>query len=201
MSIVQSKRTRNSRAAILKAAQQLIAERGLNEFTMDDVAAVSGVSRATVFNHFGSRALILDAIAADILGFYLLLLEEIMNSDSSLEEQLLELVAAMAKGITNNKAFYKAFFNELVSASYSAADEGRAHQVRKELDEKLLRLFLQGQVDGQFSTSYGAQDMVMAFDSQVFGSISYWLQAQKSRSLAMTLKSSCLILLTGISVS
>ena len=189
----------NSRAAILKAAQSLISRCGLNEFTMDDVAAVAGVSRATVFNHFSSKALILDAIAADILRNYLHLLDEITRGESSLEEQLLELASAMAAGISNSKTFYKAFFSELVRASSGTNGEGLAHQVRKELDERLLRIFLQGQVDGQCCPRYSAEEMVMAFDSQVFGSISYWLQMQNPKPLEAALKTSCLILLTGIS--
>jgi AcrR family transcriptional regulator len=45
-----------NRALLLNAARQLIAERGADEVTMDDIAAAAGVGKGTVFRRFGSRA-------------------------------------------------------------------------------------------------------------------------------------------------
>lgn len=47
--------TRN-RGRVLDAARRLIAERGSETVTMDDVAAAAGVGKGTVFRRFGSRA-------------------------------------------------------------------------------------------------------------------------------------------------
>ena len=48
--------TRRTRAAIRAAALTLTRERGYAAMTIDDVAALAGVSRRTVFNHFSSKA-------------------------------------------------------------------------------------------------------------------------------------------------
>ena len=48
--------TRRTRAAIRAAALTLTRERGYAAMTVDDVAALAGVSRRTVFNHFSSKA-------------------------------------------------------------------------------------------------------------------------------------------------
>jgi len=45
-----------NRALLLAAARQLIAERGSDAVTMDDVAAAAGVGKGTLFRRFGSRA-------------------------------------------------------------------------------------------------------------------------------------------------
>ena len=45
-----------NRALLLDAARRLIAERGADAVTMDDVAAAAGVGKGTVFRRFGSRA-------------------------------------------------------------------------------------------------------------------------------------------------
>ncbi|OBB68926.1 MULTISPECIES: TetR/AcrR family transcriptional regulator [unclassified Mycobacterium] len=45
-----------NRALLLQAARNLIAERGADAVTMDDVAAAAGVGKGTVFRRFGSRA-------------------------------------------------------------------------------------------------------------------------------------------------
>lgn len=45
-----------NRALLLQAARNLIAERGADAVTMDDVAAAAGVGKGTLFRRFGSRA-------------------------------------------------------------------------------------------------------------------------------------------------
>lgn len=53
----------DTRAAILSAARQLVAEAGL-EASVGKVAERAGVSRITVYNQFGSKARLLEALAA-----------------------------------------------------------------------------------------------------------------------------------------
>ena len=45
-----------NRALLLDAARRLIAERGADAVTMDDIAVAAGVGKGTVFRRFGSRA-------------------------------------------------------------------------------------------------------------------------------------------------
>jgi AcrR family transcriptional regulator len=45
-----------NRVLLLDAARRLIAERGADNVTMDDVAAAAGVGKGTLFRRFGSRA-------------------------------------------------------------------------------------------------------------------------------------------------
>jgi AcrR family transcriptional regulator len=45
-----------NRALLLDAAHRLVAERGADAVTMDDVAAAAGVGKGTLFRRFGSRA-------------------------------------------------------------------------------------------------------------------------------------------------
>lgn len=45
-----------NRLLLLEAARRLIAERGAEAVTMDDIAAAAGVGKGTVFRRFGSRA-------------------------------------------------------------------------------------------------------------------------------------------------
>jgi AcrR family transcriptional regulator len=45
-----------NRALLLNAARRLIAERGADAVSMDDIAAAAGVGKGTVFRRFGSRA-------------------------------------------------------------------------------------------------------------------------------------------------
>src|ERR1700704_1908696 len=45
-----------NRVLLLDAARRLIADRGTDAVTMDDVAAAAGVGKGTLFRRFGSRA-------------------------------------------------------------------------------------------------------------------------------------------------
>lgn len=45
-----------NRALLLDAARRLVAERGADSVTMDDIAAAAGVGKGTLFRRFGSRA-------------------------------------------------------------------------------------------------------------------------------------------------
>jgi AcrR family transcriptional regulator len=52
---------------VLDAAEQLIREDSFHSATMDELAAAAGVSRATVFNRFGSKLGVLQALFARCL--------------------------------------------------------------------------------------------------------------------------------------
>ena len=45
-----------NRALLLEAARSLVAKRGADAVTMDDIAAAAGVGKGTLFRRFGSRA-------------------------------------------------------------------------------------------------------------------------------------------------
>jgi AcrR family transcriptional regulator len=61
-----------NRALLLEAARRLIAERGADAVTTDDIAAAAGVGKGTLFRRFGSRA-----------GLMIVLLDE----DEKIEQQ------------------------------------------------------------------------------------------------------------------
>ncbi|WP_210439443.1 TetR/AcrR family transcriptional regulator [Nocardioides xinjiangensis] len=53
--------------ALVDAARALASERGARGFTIDQVAALAGVSRRTVFNHFGGIEQLLVAVCDQVL--------------------------------------------------------------------------------------------------------------------------------------
>lgn len=61
-----------TRAALVDAAAELFAQRGVDATTMEDIARAAGTSRTSVFNYFGYKEMILCEIGAryvaDLLG-------------------------------------------------------------------------------------------------------------------------------------
>jgi AcrR family transcriptional regulator len=59
-------RSEKSRQAILRAAAELLHERGLSEISMDEVAARAGASKATIYRWWPSKELLaVDAVLAE----------------------------------------------------------------------------------------------------------------------------------------
>lgn len=56
----RARKRRERRDRVYAAAVALFVERGFDETSMDDIAARSGLSRTTVFNHFARKALFLE---------------------------------------------------------------------------------------------------------------------------------------------
>jgi AcrR family transcriptional regulator len=61
---LRARRRHETRAEILRAAFELFAKSGYEAVSMDSVAAAAGVSRATLFNYFPQKELMLRDIAA-----------------------------------------------------------------------------------------------------------------------------------------
>ena len=51
-----------NRAAILEAAEGLVADRGADGVTMDEIACAAGVGKGTLFRHFGDRCGLMRAL-------------------------------------------------------------------------------------------------------------------------------------------
>jgi AcrR family transcriptional regulator len=96
-----------TRLRILESARRLLADNGLLEVPIDKVAAEAGVSKATVFFHFGSRVGLISALAAhlysrvaitiesgdDLPGFIARMIEAQRTDDAHLLWQLGDLLA------------------------------------------------------------------------------------------------------------
>lgn len=66
MTGLRDRKKKEARHRIISAAADLIAEAGLDDTTMDDIAAAADVSVATVYNYFGSKsALLLAGVEED----------------------------------------------------------------------------------------------------------------------------------------
>lgn len=61
-STVRSQSVQNSRNRIVEEAEKLIASSDPSRFSLEAVAKAAGVTRLTVYNHFGSRGGLLEAV-------------------------------------------------------------------------------------------------------------------------------------------
>jgi AcrR family transcriptional regulator len=179
----------------------LFAERGLHETSMADIARASGLSRATVFNQFGSKALVLDAIAAQSLRNYHDLLDQAWKDEAAPAAELIRrLFAQMSHGLEANRSIYRAVFSEIRKVSMGLDSTGEAPALRQATFESLVQLMRRGQTRGELSQAQPAETLATAFDSLLAGAVTQWLHARDGARLGPLLADLSEVLLQGVRV-
>lgn len=185
-------------ALILKAAEKLFATRGLANVSMQDIAEAANVSRATVFNQFGSKQLVLDAITARSLQTYRELLRAALADAKTPTPELLRwLFHKMGQGIELNRALYREVFIEIRKVSMGLETAGASPALRAETFAHLVAIFELGQERGDISLAHPAEVLATAFDSLLSGAVIQWLHDRRRTSLPDLLSSLVNVFLNG----
>lgn len=187
-----------SRALILEAAAKLFATRGLANVSVQDIAEAASVSRATVFNQFGSKQLVLDAITARSLETYRALLHSALADKTTPTPELLRLLfQRMGQGIELNRALYREVFVEIRKVSMGLDQGGASPALRAETFAMLVTIFELGQERGDISLEHTAEALATAYDSLLSGAVIQWLHDQRRTSLPGLLASLVDVFLIG----
>lgn len=135
-------RGRRARERVLGAALEVLAEEGLQGFTMEAVAARSGASKATVYRHWTSRgALLVDAMDRSFQPFP-------TPATGELRSDLLELLARTEALLTHSP------FPRLMAAFIDAAERdpalARLHvELTERRREPLRQVLVRGRERGE----------------------------------------------------
>ena len=187
-----------TRELILKAAQKLFATRGLHQTSMKDIADEARVARATVFNQFGSKHLVLDAITARSLSAYRDLLAAALADEKTPTPDLIRtLFEQMSAGLEANRALYREVFAEIRKVSMGLDHGGLSPKLREEAFDILTRVFKRGQTRGDVTRKYAPDVLATAFDSLLSGAVTQWLHDPRKGALAPLLASLVDVLLDG----
>ena len=103
---LRATQAQRTRAAIRAAALTLTRERGYAAMTVDDVAALAGVSRRTVFNHFASKA---DLLVVGLAPPAPEVVEAFVNGSGSLLGDLGALLASGAETVESERGWLLSF--------------------------------------------------------------------------------------------
>jgi len=180
---VRSKRV-EQRARIVDAARRLFAEHGFEEVTMAEVAAAAGVARATVFNHFGSKHALVEAITEDVIAYYDRMLQNALADTVTPTPVLVRaLFDEMGTGIEEDRRFYRGVFREIAKVRLGLDEGGVGERAGAATIELLVKLLARGQERGELHRTHRAEDLASAFDSLVNGTITHWLYGDVAESL------------------
>ncbi|MBP2324893.1 AcrR family transcriptional regulator [Kibdelosporangium banguiense] len=113
----RDRRVRRSRAALMRAAVELVSERGTAAVTLSDIAGAADVSRRVVYQHFGDRDTLLLEAGLDLARRELLPRLAETPQEATGREQTL----ATARHFADHRAFYRAL---LTGSCAFALDRG-----------------------------------------------------------------------------
>jgi AcrR family transcriptional regulator len=201
MQATRSQSRDSQRERILDAARELFASRGFDAVTMSDVAARAGVVRATVFNQFGSKGALVEAITAGVLDVWAgMLARALADEQTSTPTLVRALFDHMGLGIEQFHGFYRGVFREIMKIQVGLDEGGLAEQANERASERLVRLLERGQRRGDLSPGFETADLAQAFMSLTNGTITYWLYEDAAGSLRERMRNAAEILLRPVAL-
>ena len=192
------KRHEDAYQHILDAARRLFAERGPEDVTMAEVASEAGVARATVFNQFGSKRALVEAITEQVLESYQAQLDAaIADQETATIEIVRALFASMGVGIEEDRRFHRAVFREIAKLGIGLDEGGPGQRARQRNLEGMTQLMWRGQARGELTRAHRAEDLGSAFGSLIYGTITHWLYDDASEPLTDRMQRAAEVFLDG----
>jgi AcrR family transcriptional regulator len=186
------------RDGILAAAFGLFSQRGFDEVRMADVARAAGVSRATVFNHFGSKQGLVDGITEQVLLYYQGMLDAALADTRSPTPALLRaLFDHMAMGIETTRRVQRGIFREIARLQLGFDEGGATARTNHENQARLASLLERGQKRGELDPAHDAAALAAAFAVLANGTITQWLFETEAEPLRDRMRAAIEIFLAG----
>jgi AcrR family transcriptional regulator len=198
MSEIRERNRMQQRERILGEAFSLFAGRGFDDVTMADVAAAAKVSRATVFNHFGSKQGLVEAITEQVLLYYQSLLDAALAADATPVPQLVRaLFDRMGEGVESTRRFQRGVFREIARLQLGFDEGGPTQRVSEENRTRLVALLGRAQQRGELASAHPPEALADTFSVLANGTITQWLFEDTRDSLRERMRRAAEIFLAG----
>ena len=104
----RTKRSTTTKDQIVEAAASLLATKGYDATSLDDVAAAAGITKGTVYYHFDSKEALYWAVIAPNVAKTVLRAEEAVARNPSARDAIIEVVMLLTRGAreSNEKYMY-----------------------------------------------------------------------------------------------
>lgn len=142
----RERRSRELRDRIYRAAQSLFLEYGFAATTVSQIAEAADVAQATFFNHFQSKAAILNAMTAEVFEHLESLMTEELSRTGTPQERIRAFARRVADEILAVRGLAKDVLLELHQIGIQSGDVAPHLAGMREPFERMLR---EGQRDGQ----------------------------------------------------
>jgi TetR/AcrR family transcriptional regulator len=189
----------DQRQRVLSVASEIFAERGLDDVTMAEIAEAADVSRATVFNYFGSKHALVESITETVLFFYRDMLDQALADETTPTGELVrQLFEEMGAGIESQRRFFRSVFREITRIQLGLDEGSVAQRAQDETQTRLVRLIERGQRRGDISDDFDAATLATACASLSNGTITGWLYHDDEAPLVQRMRDVAEVLLSPV---
>jgi AcrR family transcriptional regulator len=151
---------------ILQAAEELLAEKGYHDTSIDEIGARVGISKATVYLHFKTKEeLVFALFVRDMRGF-LQMVESIITSSKGPRAKLEDLFRAVYKGMLSKKYQMLSTLSSSPALRKLFEEQGaRLHDLWDRPVSEVRTLLEAGKVTGDFDPMLPTEVMLSTFFS------------------------------------
>jgi AcrR family transcriptional regulator len=164
---------RQTRRRLLDAARHLFAERGAVGTTIEDIADLAGVSRATVFNYFPSKNDLLAALLVSHMDALSVLIDDLLAQELTTAERIVGVFSDFAQETRKIPGYLRALTGELEKdlATIEITTERTTG-----FENELLRLLAPGVERGEVRTDYPLPFLAQMIGAVYLSSVRRWRQ-------------------------
>jgi AcrR family transcriptional regulator len=159
------------RAGLLAVARERFARHGVAATTMDDIARRAGVSRATAFNYFPSKSLLLEGLVHEMEARFLRVLESQLERPASAAQRMAALFEWTARAIGAAPRLSRVLIGASETTFGAARDSGvRTQRVQR----ALMRVLDAGKRDGNVRRDLSTEILAEIVGGSYAGILHAW---------------------------
>lgn len=163
---LKEKQRQEREALILKAAEDVLMEKGYHETSVDEIAARVGIAKGTVYLHFPSKEDLVVAIFERDMQQLLQSIDSTLESMTTAREKIEAIFDLMHGGIMSKRMqFLFSISNSSGLKHLMVEKKGCVREIWDQLSARLYSLFEEGKAEGDFDTTLPTLVMLSAFYS------------------------------------
>lgn len=186
-----------TREHILVVASALIAEKGFDKTSMNDIVRASGISKGGIYWHFKSKDEIIFAIVEGIFIEQTYFLDEILSGEGRASERFITLIEMIAGSVEHISVASPSPVDIYAGAMRKPELQSELKHFFERYQALLVSLIEQGIREGDFSVD-NPELVAFTFMSSIDGIILLHSVVQSEHNLADLLKQATRIFLQGI---
>lgn len=150
---------------ILRVTEELLAERGYHDMSMDEIAARVGISKVTLYRHFATKEDLVFALFTHDIPLFLQELEGIIESKGTPLQKMEKILQKSAAQVLQHHSYLKYAFS-WYSGEMGLVLRGEQKELmglQDTLMQRLIPLIQEGQAEGTFDQTFTATLLYEAF--------------------------------------
>lgn len=161
-------KNRNKRyQSIIKTAERLFANFGLENVKMQVIADEEGIGIATLFRYFPKKDKLIIAVATSIMEEELFQFQRIAKEPNNAYEKFSKILDYLEESVThpsiNSSRFIDAFENYVATSVEPLEDIDIYDEVREEIYVLVLEVLKEGELDGSLRKDINIKETMISF--------------------------------------